>query len=576
MIPRPEHPKPQFQRSSWLNLNGTWSFEIDNSRSGSARGLQNTDAALSCQITVPFCPESDLSGIGNKDFMLGVWYQKKVVLTEAQCAGRVFLHFGAVDYDATVYINGQQVGAHKGGYISFKFEITDQVHPGENTITVNAIDDCRDPMIPSGKQSKLYHSHGCYYTRTTGIWQTVWLEFTPKAYIKSVKYDTNIETGVVMVTAQLEGTADLSVAASYEGKPMGSICAPNSCGQVILPLQLNEIHLWEVGAGRLYDLELTFGEDKVSSYCGLRSIRMDEFAFRLNGKSVFQRLILDQGFYPDGIYTAPTDEALAHDIDMSMDMGFNGARPHEKIFEERYLYHCDRKGYLVWGEYPNWGLDHTDPMALYSILPEWLEEMARDYNHPAIIGWCPFNETWNQHGCQQHNDVLRMIYRVTKSVDPYRPCIDTSGNFHVETDIFDVHDYNQDPVTFKENYDKLMSDGTLYDQLASKHPNRQIYTGGPTFVSEYGGIRWAAGENDAERKSSWGYGKDVLDMEDFKARFKGLTDALLDNNKMFGLCYTQLTDVEQEQNGLYTYDRQAKFDPHWVKSVLSRKAAIEE
>ena len=576
MIPRPEHPKPQFQRSNWYNLNGTWSFEIDNSRSGTARGLQNADAVLSSQITVPFCPESDLSGVGNKDFMLGVWYQKKIVLTQEQCAGRVFLHFGAVDYEATVYINGQQAGTHKGGYISFKLEITDKVQPGENTITVNAIDDSRDPMIPSGKQSKLYDSHGCYYTRTTGIWQTVWLEFTPKAYIKRVKYDTNIETGLVMVTAQLEGTADLCVAASYEGKPVGSVCAQNANGQVILPLQLSEIHLWEAGAGRLYDLELTFGEDKVASYCGLRSVRLDGYAFRINEKSVFQRLILDQGFYPDGIYTAPTDEALAHDIDMSMDMGFNGARPHEKIFEERYLYHCDKKGYLVWGEYPNWGLDHTNPMALYSILPEWLEELERDYNHPAIIGWCPFNETWNQHGCQQHDDVLRMVYRVTKSVDPYRPCIDTSGNFHVETDIFDVHDYNQDPVTFKENYDKLMTEGTLYDQLAQRYPNRQIYTGGPTFVSEYGGIRWAAGENDAERKSSWGYGKDVLDLDDFKARFKGLTDALLDNCKMFGLCYTQLTDVEQEQNGLYTYDRQAKFDPEWVKSVLSRKAAIED
>ena len=316
----------------------------------------------------------------------------------------------------------------------------------------------------------------------------------------------------------------------------------------------------------------------------LWTTRLDGFKFLINEKAVFQRLILDQGFYPDGIYTAPSDEDLVKDIQLSLDMGFNGARPHEKIFEERYLYHCDRMGYIVWGEFPNWGLYHNKPEAIYSFLPQWLEELKRDYNHPAIVGWCPFNETWNKFGHRQYDDLIRMAYRVTKAVDPYRPCIDASGNFHVETDIFDVHDYDQNPVTFKEHYDKLLTDGELYDMLGSeeqkiKHPdsaNRQFYTGGPTFVSEFGGIRWAAGENDVTRQNSWGYGDDVKGVEDFKYRFKGLIDALLDNHCMLGLCYTQLTDVEQEQNGLYTYDRVAKFDPEWVKSVVSRKAAIEE
>lgn len=579
-IPRPEHPKPQFERAAWQNLNGTWDFEIDNSRSGEPRGLHKADAALSGKITVPFCPESELSGIGNKDFMLGVWYQKKVALTEAQCEGRVFLHFGAVDYKAKVYVNGKKVGTHKGGYVSFQLEITDHVMVGENVITVNAVDDARDAMIPSGKQCKEYASRGCYYTRTTGIWQTVWLEFTPKDYVSYVKYDTNADEGSVVLTVDTVGCADLQAEVSYEGKPMGSAAVKNAVGQVLLPIRLNEKHLWEPGAGRLYDVKLTYGSDEVKSYFGLRSVRLDGYKFLINERSVFQRLILDQGFYPDGIYTAPSDAALIADIDMSMAMGFNGARPHEKIFEERYLYHCDRKGYIVWGEYPNWGLDHSDPMSLYSILPEWLEEMKRDQNHPAIVGWCPFNETWDQHGCKQHDDVLRMIYRVTKSVDPSRPCIDTSGNFHVETDIFDVHDYIQDPVEFKEHYDKLMTDGELWDYLSrpgSRNGNRQFYDGKkPVFVSEYGGIRWAAGEKDESRCGSWGYGKDVQGEEDFKARFKGLTDALLDNHRMFGFCYTQLTDVEQEQNGLYTYERQAKFDPEWVRSVVARKAAIED
>ena len=578
MIPRAEHPKPQFRRDNWRNLNGPWAFQIDQGRSGEARKLHLPEAKLAQEILVPFCPESDLSGIGHKDFLYGVWYQKKVMLTENQCAGHVFLHFGAVDYEAVVYINGRKAGGHKGGYVSFKVDVTDFIAPGENTITVNAIDDTRNPMYPSGKQCEQPHSYGCMYTRTTGIWQTVWLEFAPKTYIKNVHMETNAEEGILFLTAYLEGSGTLRADAGYEGRAMGSVQMENASGEVKLALKVDEIHLWEVGHGRLYDLELTFGEDLVHSYFGLRSIQLNGYKFLLNGKSVFQRLILDQGFYPDGIYTAPSDAALEHDIDMCMALGFNGARLHEKVFEERFLYHCDRKGYLVWGEYPNWGLNHADPVAIYSILPEWLEELERDRNHPAIIGWCPFNETWDVNGNRQFKGLLANIFRVTKAVDPSRPCIDTSGNYHEETDIFDFHDYDQNPVTFKEHYDKLMTEGELYDQLSAGNPNwvRQVYTGGPVFCSEYGGIRWAPEYVEGTGTGSWGYGEDVKGMEDFKMRFKGLTDALLDNDRMMGLCYTQLTDVEQEQNGLYTYDRRPKFDAEWIRSVMSRKAAIED
>ena len=580
MIPRSEHPKPQFRRDNWINLNGPWAFEIDQGRSGRERKLYTVDTKLAQEILVPFCPESELSGIGYKDFMYGVWYQKTVSLTAAQCRGRVFLHFGAVDYEATVYINGQKAGGHKGGYVSFKVEITDFVREGHNVITVNAIDDTRNPMYPSGKQCGDFYSSGCMYTRTTGIWQTVWLEFTPKSYIKRVHYETNAQEGLLMLTAQVEGVETFRAAASYEGEPMGSAEMVNATGEVKLTLKVDQIHLWEIGQGRLYDLELTFGEDLVHSYFGLRSIQLAGNKFLLNGKSVFQRLILDQGFYPDGIYTAPTDQALQHDIDMCMELGFNGARLHEKVFEERFLYHCDRKGYMVWGEYPNWGLNHANPVAMYSILPEWLEELERDRNHPAIIGWCPFNETWDWDGHQQYKGLVGGIYRVTKAVDPSRPCIDTSGNFHEETDIFDFHDYDQDPVTFKANYDRLMTENHLFDRLSAddlnRNASRQFYTGGPVFCSEYGGIRWAPDYVEGTGTGSWGYGEDVKGMEDFKWRFKGLTDALLDNDRMMGLCYTQLTDVEQEQNGLYTYDRKPKFDAAWIRSVMSRKAAIED
>ena len=583
-IYRLEHPKPQFQRDTWQNLNGLWDFEIDNGRSGEARGLHLPEAKLEMKINVPFAPESQLSGVTHKDFMRGVWYQKRITLTRQQCDGRVFLHFGAVDYETYLYVNGQQAGYHKGGFVSFKLEITDYVTAGENTITVCAHDDSTSNMIPRGKQCGGYHSRGCQYTRTTGIWQTVWLEFTPKNYIKYFQFDTNTQQSKVTVTVDLEGREDLSLVATYEGKFMGEARLEQAAGQAVVTIDLAEKHLWELGCGRLYDLQLCFGEDKVTSYFGLRTICFEGMKFMFNGRSVFQRLILDQGFYPEGVLTAPSDEALAKDIRLSMDMGFNGARAHEKIFEERWLYHADKAGYLVWGEYPNWGLDYSYPEAIFAIMPEWMEQISRDRNHPCIIGWCPFNETWDKNNRAQYDDVVRQIYRLTKAIDPSRPCIDTSGFFHVETDIYDVHDYNQDPVTFKEHYDLLMTEGRVYEvfdkpQLfKQRYEGRQAYPGKlPVFVSEYGGIRWAPQERkDPSCKGSWGYGKDPADYEEYKSRFKGLTDALLDNHRMFGLCYTQLTDVEQEQNGLYTYQREPKFDTAWAKSVMGRKAAIED
>ena len=393
MAYRQEHPKPQFERASWQNLNGKWQFEIDNSCSGAAKGWYKEAHKLSDIIEVPFCPESRLSGIGNTDFMRSVWYKRSFTITRDQLNGVVRLHFGAVDYDTTVYINGKRCGTHRGGYVSFFFDVTAFLREGENTVTVCTEDDTRDPLIPSGKQSSLYESHGCYYTRTTGIWQTVWLEFMPKAHIESVKYYPDPESVTLGIVATVVGKGKLTAKASYEGRYMA--CAEADCanGTVTLTLRLQEKQLWEIGNGRLYDLELSFGDDNVKSYFGLRDVRIDGYKFLLNGRSVFQRLVLDQGFYPDGIYTAPSDEALEADVLRSQAVGFNGARPHEKVFEERFLYHCDRLGYIVWGEYPNWGLNDGLKESGYPILTEWLEEMERDFNHPSIIGWCPYNET---------------------------------------------------------------------------------------------------------------------------------------------------------------------------------------
>ena len=305
-IPRSEHPKPQFQRDSWMNLNGLWAFEIDNGRSGKARGLSAADAQLSGQILVPFCPQSELSGVNHKDFLSGVWYRRTFELTKEQLSGRVVLHFGAVDYHCEAFVNGVSVGTHTGGYVSFCFDVTEAVHEGENVITVYAEDDERDPLIPRGKQSELFYSHGCDYTRTTGIWQTVWMEFLPETHIEKIKIFPNVETGSFDVEALLKGAGTLAVEASYEGRPMGAASVKADGGLVRLHLPLQETHLWELGCGRLYDLKLTYGADTVQSYAGLRSVRLDGYRFLLNGKSVFQRTVLDQGFYPDGIYTAPT------------------------------------------------------------------------------------------------------------------------------------------------------------------------------------------------------------------------------------------------------------------------------
>ena len=566
---RCEHPKPQFQRDAWINLNGEWQFEIDRGNSGVARKLYEDSAVLGSKINVPFCPQSKLSGVEDKDFMNSVWYKREVELTEEQIAGNVILHFGAVDYWATVYVNGKRVGKHKGGYVSFKFDVTEYVHAGKNTICLHAEDDERNRLIPRGKQSELYYSHGCDYTRTTGIWQTVWMEFLPKTHIVKTKYLMDAEACTLTIIADLEGAGTLTAQASFDGADCGTASINCAGGQAVLTLNLTEKHLWEVNVGGLYDLKLTYGDDVVNSYFGLRSIAYRDHKFFLNGKSVFQRLILDQGFYPDGIYTAPSDDELIADIDRSMAMGFNGARLHEKIFEERFLYHADRKGYLVWGEFPNWGLDHSYADSIYGILPEWLEEVERDFNHPAIIGWCPFNETWDMNGRRQWNDVLNLVYNATKSADPTRPCIDTSGNYHVDkTDVYDVHDYEQDPAKFAEHFSDYNEFGTMSNGLGNR---RQHYDGKtPFFVSEYGGIRWT------DKQDGWGYGNAPKTEEEFLARLKGLTDVLLDDDRIFALCYTQLTDVEQEQNGLYTYDRRPKFDPEVVHAIFSRKAAIED
>lgn len=562
-IPRAEYPRPQFVRNNWMNLNGEWGFEFDDARTGFNKGYAQRETEFEKKIVVPFCPQSDLSGIGYKDFMYGVWYNRRITVSNDDLKNRVFWHFGAVDYKANIYVNGNFVGDHTGGYSSFSFEITGYLEEGENTLTVFAEDDERSGDIPTGKQSVKYESYECSYTRTTGIWQTTWLEFVPQSYIKSVKYITNSENTELTVFANVVGDGVLTAKASYQGKDMGSGSEYVANGISVLKIALKEKYLWELGNGRLYDITFEFCEDRVESYFGLRTVSLKDGKFLLNGKSVFQRLVLDQGFYPDGIYTAPNDEALKRDIMLSMEVGFNGARLHEKVFEERFLYHCDRLGYMVWGEYGDWGIaadnGHIAPMAA-----EWTEVVNRDFNHPAIIGWCPHNECRDM----RYIPSVRHMYDLTKALDPTRPCIDTSGYVHYITDIFDEHFYDQNPEVLYERYKNMRPNDNIYDLVDR---NRK-WSGEPFFVSEFGGIKWA----DDTDKKAWGYGNAPKDIEEFYSRFEGLCNAIMDSPYILGFCYTQLTDVEQEQNGIFKYDRSKKFDSDRLHGILTRIAKIEE
>lgn len=564
-IPRSEYPRPQLRRPLWQNLNGIWEHQPDPSRSGVERKLF-LEPSFSESINVPFCRESALSGIGDTDFCAAVWYRRTVTVDESwlENGRRVLLHIDACDYKCRIWVNGREGGCHVGGYVPADFDITHLLNGTENVITVYAEDDVRSGKQAGGKQSARYGSYGCFYTRTTGIWQTVWLECVPAGYVKKLKYYPDIDGCRLTVEAVCSGCdgKTLRGEAFYEGKSVGEGEVTVRGEHAVFTIQLDRLELWEPGDGRLYDLKLTVGEDTVESYFGMRSVAVSDGALVVNGKKLFQRLVLDQGFYPDGIYTAPDDEALVADILRSMYCGFNGARLHQKIFEPRFLYHCDRLGYIVWGEHGNWELDISRPTAYEGFIPEWLEALERDFNHPSIIGWCPLNETQPN----QSSDFVRTVVAMTKAYDPTRPCIDTSGWTHLRgaTDIMDWHDYDQNPVTFRARYEALAAGEPILVRERNKMP---IY---PTFISEYGGIRWAPGNE------GWGYGEAPKTEEEFIERFRGLTDALLDNPFITGLCYTQLTDVEQEVNGLYTYDRKAKFDPAVFKEILTRKAAIEE
>lgn len=573
--PRPEYPRPQFVREDWVNLNGTWSYEFDFSRSGMDRRLFESKGFES-RITVPFAPQSELSGVGYKDFIPEMWYHRTLTVPQDWAGKKIILHFGAVDYIASVYIDGKIAGRHWGGSSSFSIDITRIVVPGqEHNLVVRVEDDERSGQYAKGKQCGRFASFGCEYTRTTGIWQTVWMEPVSKNGLKDVYIVPDLDQSRFVVEPSYYGLAagqQLRVTVKDGGKVVSSKTVPASA-QTSAELPVKKAKTWSPESPFLYDIDLEVLDaegnviDKASSYSGMRKIHIVGNRLYLNNEPVYLRFVLDQGFYPDGIWTAPTDEALKHDIELSMAAGFNGARLHQKMFEPRFHYWADRLGYLTWGESASWGANINNPLSARNFLTEWEETVIRDRNHPSIIMWTPFNETWEhpedrevaREACRMVSDV----YKLTKNLD-YRPCHDVSGNYHVMTDVFSVHQYMQNPDDLKKWLAPV-------DGLVRHHDleHREVeYDGQPYLVDEYGGIKWVVGQEFSE--ISWGYGDAPKTLDEFYQRLEALTDVILGFDHICGYCYTQLTDVEQEQNGIYNYDRTPKFDMEKIRAVFTK------
>lgn len=574
MAYRTEHPDPQFRRESYECLNGEWEFEI-----GPAE--RKTNLPLSSVIEVPFCPESKLSGIGITDFIPDCIYSRLITVTEEDLRQRLVLHCGAVDHRATVYLNGIKICSHVGGYTPFEAELNSAAKAGENRLTIAVHDDTRERIL-SGKQSGKRESFGCFYTRTTGIWQTVWLERTPRKYVRSFRFYPDEASGVLEAEIETEGAGTLSVSVFFEGREVGRV-EGESAFRKRFRIPLSERHLWEVGNGRLYDVEIAFGEDKVYSYFGLRSVRYDGYRFLLNGKSVFQRFVLDQGYHPDGIYTAPSVQNMKEDIALSRSLGFNGTRLHQKLFEPRYLYECDRAGHMVWGEYASWGICYDSLKELGGFLAEWREALERDFNHPCIVQWCPLNETWeNLDDRAKTRDIrfVEVVYAFTKTLDGTRPCVDVSGGYHGRyTDLFDFHCYHSSEEIAK--YLKAIEERgeLIMDTIYAAEPERDaVYNGAlPLNASEYGGVAFSPNGGAAglsatapcvQEKSAWGYRASASE-EEFVKEYIGATKRLLECGLISGFCYTQLYDVEQEQNGFYNYRRKPKLSEEAMQKIAA-------
>ncbi|WNQ10893.1 glycoside hydrolase family 2 TIM barrel-domain containing protein [Paenibacillus aurantius] len=576
---REEYPRPQFVRSDWLNLNGPWRFGFDDENVGERDKWHSTEQPFDREILVPFCYESPLSGISCTSMHKIVWYRRSFTLTDAFQGKRVMLHFGAVDYMASVWINGSFIGSHEGGHTPFSFDITDALQEGENVIAVRAKDDHLNKAVPRGKQYWKEQSESIFYTRTTGIWQTVWLEPVPEFSLEKVQCTPDLDRHRIELVVFLRGElphkkVHLAVKVEFKGEVVAEVKVGVSQEISTCAIDLSghsgyENRNWSPEHPNLYDITYELmqdGEtvDSVSSYFGMRKIAIEDGRICLNHQPYFMKLVLDQGYHPEGILTFPSDDAIRQDVEWTKEMGFNGARKHQKIEDPRYLYWCDRLGLLVWGEMAN--AHDFNETYVSRFTAEWVRAIERDYNHPCIVVWVPLNESWGvPHiltDAREQNHAMSLYY-LTKSLDPTRLVVSNDGWEQVQTDLLTVHDYESREAVLQQRY------GSLDQMLESRPAGRMLWAGGygykeePVILSEFGGISYDP--NHGEFYINYSAAESE---EDLLERLAAVVRPALRSPFLQGFCYTQLTDVEQEINGLLTYDRKPKLPLEKIRAVL--------
>jgi beta-galactosidase/beta-glucuronidase len=583
------HPRPQLTRDRWIDLSGAWAFAYDDADRGEREGWQVRVEPFDRTIIVPFPPESIASGLRETGFHPVVWYRQTFTISDAERTGRLLLHFGAVDYHARVWVNGQLVVEHYGGHTPFSADITTALVPEEaQIVVVRAADDPHDLAQPRGKQDWELVPHKIWYHRTTGIWQPVWLEPVPESYIQELRWTPDSDQGIIGMQIRLNqataGSFRLRVQLNSNGAPLVDDTYGMELAELRRTITLDptsfhaqrRILLWSPGNPNLIDATLTLFDndgkmvDQVFSYLGLRSVGVRDGRVMLNGSPYYLRLVLAQNYWPETHLAAPSVDMLRREVELVKELGFNGIRIHQKVEDPRFLYWCDRLGLLVWGEMANAYVFTAESQE--RLTREWLEVLKRDYSHPSIITWVPLNESWGvpdlvNDPAQQA--FVRALYHLTKSLDPTRPVIGNDGWELVIGDIAGVHDYAIDPALIRERYGDAEA---LEQTLKNLQPSRRkLYLAGhhragePVLLTEFGGLSTAPGEGEPW----WGYGT-LPDAEALLNHFEALVTAVLDSPVIAGFCYTQLTDTEQETNGLVRTDRTPKLDPQQVRAIVGR------
>lgn len=580
-LPRPEYPRPQFVRSLWFNLNGEWEFAFDDANEGLHEAWYD-GRELPQRIIVPFAYQTPLSGINDKAIHEIVWYARSFEIPDLFHKRDLLLNFGAVDYAATVWVNGQEVGHNRGGHVPFQFDIAPYLQPGKNRLAVR-VEDRQDPEQPRGKQSHTGLPQSIDYYCTTGIWQTVWLEPVPSIRIEELRIITRAKRNLLELTVFLHAPSSawrVEVEVLEQGKRVAVGEDQTAVATGRLAITIPYAKHWSPESPHLYDLQVRLYDgdkllDEIGSYVGMRGIELREGKFLLNGKPTYLKMVLDQGYWPEGFLTAPSDEALQTDIGWVKMFGFNGVRKHQKIEDPRWLYWCDRLGLLVWEEMPN--AREWSPKAEDQLSAEWQDAVRRDYNHPCIVAWVPVNESMGFPGLgQQHAGqyafIERMV-RATRRLDSTRPVIDNDGWEHTDiTDVCAIHDYTPTAEKLSARYESMVRAGELPLKVwISDKPlfaRGSRYRGQPIVLSEVGGFLTIPIDTPAEQRDMlYQFYDSFQSPEEFLVKYRNLMGGIASLNFLAGFCYTQLTDVEQEINGLLTYSRQPKLTAEDVAAI---------